>query len=71
MAQRAAWVGGPGCTLKACLNRQGVQARFFCFCFCRILYPFMVESYYSYMRVMISIERNSAVKEKQRVGKHW
>ena len=30
----------------------------------------MVESYYSCKRGMISRERNSAVKEKQRVGKH-
>ena len=28
----------------------------------------MIESYYSCMRGMISRERNSAVKEKQRVG---
>ena len=47
-----------------------VWACFFCFCFCRILYSLMVESYYSCMRGMISRERNSAVKEKQRVGKH-
>ena len=30
----------------------------------------MIESYYSCMRGMISRERNGAVKEKQRVGKH-
>ena len=40
------------------------------FCFCRILYTLTIESYYSCMRGMISRERNSAVKEKQRVGKH-
>ena len=38
--------------------------------FCRILYTLMIESYYSCMRGMISRERNSPVKEKQRVGKH-
>ena len=33
-------------------------------------YTLMIESYYSCMHGMISRERNSAVKEKQRVGKH-
>ena len=40
------------------------------FCFCRILYTLLVESYYSCMRGMISRQRNNVVKEKQRVGTH-
>ena len=43
---------------------------FIYFCFCRILYSRMVESYYSCMRVMISRERNSGwSKGKSKSGK--
>ena len=51
----------PTCTFSVSVSVSAVY---------RVLYSLMVESYYSCMRVMISRERNSAVKEKQRVGKH-